>query len=779
MITSVTIGGTTYNATARIAARIHLESLTRTLQGYDDFSFAVRGGSPVPTWTHGTAVSVTIDFGAGAVLKFTGEITDRSTAPGGPLGWTVAYTCQGLKYQADRVPITAPDLSGIWALNRTPDDPYFDPSDAGLTIGQILTRVLTIQSTADALAAVGMQYASLSPPTLHADTVADLALLTIVPPQPVQLGGESVLNILEQHLSRWMPKFVPELPPTGILRFKDTTDAAVFVPMTLTLPSDTGTGDPGVEWPSVRSSTRACATRIVLRGVDIAAVQLLSTADGTLVKAWSGGDETAWRLTDFEAPGDAKDDGAVISLTSTSALIKSTDVLKTAALNFWSGREAVVYLTNPVATGIGVTEYRRVTSNTAETAGANFTVTWDSSQPLDASGYTKFRMVGTGGSKLDVGRLFSAREPVTGHTGLNTYVGSHLVVRSSVPIKWANNTKSVDVYYSTALVVAGTVSTETPLGVEPLPSTGQFRLVQSDCTVAGSKADLETNGYPTTTAKGKPTDVQILAIYSRGANQVAVPPDVSGVPQYEGTGFTVEGLQVTRTIDVPSYADQWDATAMSDLAQQHLDTIKDTIYEGTGSLLVEPTFDVLEFNYAINYAIDGTTSPWSAINAPVRSVTISWPQASGSIHKVSFSFSNQRRPFSGDDLYLHPSFTGQSTLGQLQGFGMESFAGQQIVGSFEMPGSQDQGSYSAEDLGITGQGNNFKTSGQNRIEGINPANQVRPETQQDAARRQANNPPAAAPDREQAMIDDQWRRVAIDKDWDARHPDDNMAGGGG
>jgi hypothetical protein len=697
MLTVLTIGGTAYDATARIAARLHLDALTRTLQGYDELAFSVQGGSPAPTWPLGTAVSATVDIGSGPVLKFKGEITDRSWG-GGPHGWALGYTCQGLKYQTDRVAITAPDLTGNYVLNRSPDDPYYATADAGLTLGTIFRRVLEIPATATALAGIGIAYASLTPPTLHATTLADFALLTVVPPQPVHCGGESVFNQMDQILGRWMPKYVLEVPPSGIVRCKDTTDPAVFVPRTLTLPSTSGLGDPGVCWPRIRSSTARCATRLIVRGGPIAAVQLLSTADGTLAKAWSGADETAWRLYDFEQPKDAKDAGNITSHTSTSALIVSSDAAKTSAINDWSNRQGIIYLTNPVANGIAVTEFRRVTSNTAQAGGGSFTVSWDASQPLDSTGYTKWRMVGTGGGKVDVGRLFNVREATGPQLGLNTYVGAHLIVRSPVPLPWANNSKSVSVFYATALVISGTVTTETPLGVEALPGSGQYRLVQPDCTATGSRADLEANGYPTTTAKGKPTDVQILAIYARGINQAVVPPDVSGVPQYQGTAYTVDGLQVTRTIDVPAYVDQWDAVGMSALGQQHLDSIKDTVYEGSGDLIVEPTWDVLEFNYALNYAIAGTTSPWSAINAPVRSVTVGWPGASGSRHRVSFGFTTQRRPFSGDDLYLHPSFTGASIIGQMQGLGLEGVAGQSISGGFAMPVGQDQGGYTPADL---------------------------------------------------------------------------------
>jgi hypothetical protein len=62
MQTVLTVAGVDYDATARIAARLHLDALTRTLQGYDELAFSVQGGSPAPTWPLGTAVSATVDI---------------------------------------------------------------------------------------------------------------------------------------------------------------------------------------------------------------------------------------------------------------------------------------------------------------------------------------------------------------------------------------------------------------------------------------------------------------------------------------------------------------------------------------------------------------------------------------------------------------------------------------------------------------------------------------------------------------------------------------------
>jgi hypothetical protein len=526
------------------------------------------------------------------------------------------------------------------------------------------------------LSAVGVQYSSLGPPTLHATTLADLALLTIVPPQPTQFSGEAIFCTLDQHLSRWMPSFVSEIQPDGILRFKNLNSTTVFVPRTLTLPSSTGVGTTGVRWPSVRASSARAATRLILRGGSQTAAALLSTVDGTLKEAWSSGDQSAWTLKVFTQPGDAKNVGAITSVTANTATIDPTDNALTWASNFWPGREGIIYLINTVTSGFAMTEMRIITANTALTAGGTSVITWDASQPLDNSGYNNYRIVASAGGLNEVGRLYNVREPHTGAVGLSTYIGAHLVVKSPIPIKWANNTKSVEIYYATGIVVGGSLAIETPLGVEVLPGSGQFRFIQPVVLPNGATSTLNT-GYPTTVAGGLPIDVQILALYSRGINESIVPADSAGpVANYQGTAYTVQGMQITRLIDVPAYTNQWDAAAMAALGQQHLDAIKDTVYEGTGEILGEPTWDIFDFNYAFNYAIAGTTSPWSAINAPVRRVTLLFPQGEGVMHKTQFQFSTTRRPFSGDDLYLHPSFTGGSVMNNFGGdIGLSRLAG--------------------------------------------------------------------------------------------------------
>jgi hypothetical protein len=572
----VTINGTAYTAAQRAAASILPTGLERTLEGgYDRFTFWEIPTSPYPTYTAGATVVLEADIGNGGgfEVRFQGVITDCQSEHG-PLGWGHAYTCESLKFLADRVPVTAVDNSGIQIYNRTPLDEFYTPSDAGLELGEIFRRILCIPATAQLLNAIGIGgYTGLpSSPVLPAVTLADLARLTIVPPRPVIFQGEGVMNAVDQETSQWMPKFFSEIQPDGIIRFKDSSDTLTdFVPRTITCPSASGLGDP-VTAPRVQRSTRACATRLVLRGGPQVEVAILSLVDGTLAEVFTSGDKTAWNLTYFTAPKGATDYGIVTAVTANSATLQSQGALVTWAANFWSNNNAVVSLSNSIGSLISQFETRLVTTNDALSAGGTSTVTWDASWPITATGYDKYRITGGSGGLNDTWRTYTPREPLTGNTGLNTYIGAHLVTRSAHAVRVANADQSFHANFTTAMVKGGSLGQEMPLGIQAVPSQGMFRFTQPTVTVFGNTTTLNS-GSPTTTANGKPIDVIVYALYSRGALSVVVPPDIAGVPQYEGNAYTDDNITVTKYLDFPAWLWVNDSTAFAALGQQVLDTL--------------------------------------------------------------------------------------------------------------------------------------------------------------------------------------------------------------
>lgn len=674
MDTVLTINGVDYTAAQRAAARIAINGMHVVGGGYSTLDFSEVGiGTPFPTWRDWLAVSLkTVSDG---VTVYSGYIIGCQSGQSGE-GWTHGYSTRDRRWAADKlVPVTATDGTGTAVYNRTPDDEYGTASDRGLTLGTIVQRVLTVPATATRLHALGlMNYTSLSPPTLPAATLADLALMTVVPPSPVAFQGKAIFSQVEQHASRWMPRFVQGVGQDGTLRFRDSTSTASYTPRTITLPSRFGSGDPVPRWPSVRRSSENVANRYTIRGGPKVEAYILSLLDGTLAEGFSSTDKSTWTYYDFIRPKGASDAGTVTSMTSTSATLQSGDNTVTWAANFWSGNQATVFLLNPVATGLSLIETRTVTSNAAMTAGSTAVVHWDSSLPTDSSSYTKYRITGTAGAGIDTFRLYYPREPQSGATGLATYVGAHMVRRSARPVHWANVSKSFDEFYTQAVVVGGNPLASLPLQVEPVPSLGGYRFVQPTVTVFGDLGKLKS-GSPTTVADGLPSDVQILALYSRGALSAVYPADVSGVPQYGGTAGAA-GIQIDEYLDFPTWLDAGGAPDMTTLANEHCVTTQDVVYEVTiewsvGASGTLPAWSFLVPDYSLNVAVSGSTSPWSAINAPIRSVSVSWtagPQ-SPSIQSISFSASTQRKPFTGDDLYVHPSFTFQSPLSGVGGMG--------------------------------------------------------------------------------------------------------------
>jgi hypothetical protein len=698
LATVVTVDGVAYNAAQRAAAMLLPTGLDRTLEGgYDTFTFHELPTTPAPTYTIGAAVTVAIDVGdgAGSVTRFSGVIVDVQDEFG-PYGWGHGYTCLGLKHLADRVPVTAIDGTGTAVYNRTPLDEYYSPGEAGLELGEIFRRILTVPATAQALHAHGIgDYTGLpSVPTLPAATLADLARLDVVPPRPVIFRGESLFNTMDQELTQWMPRFFSAIEPDGVIRFRDVTSAADFAPRTITCPSASGPGDP-VTTPRVQSSTKACATRIILRGGPQVEVAILSLADGTLAEVFTAADKDDWDLTYFTAPKGATDAGDVVAVTSTSATLRSDDATATWPANFWADNQATIQLIDPLASGISQLESRLATSNDALAAGGTSTVNWDGSWPITATAYTRYRITGGAGGLVDTWRTYTPREPATGATGLATYVGSHLVTRSAHPVRVANADQTFHAHFTTAVVQGGSLGQQFPLGIQAVPSEGIFRFTQPTVTVFGSPGALNA-GSPTTVAQGLPSDVIVYALYSRGALAVVAPPDVGGLPQYSGTAHADHGVEVTRTLEFPAWLWANDAASFQKLAGEMLASMSDTevdleiawYFTPAGPV---PGWDFLTLGYRLNVAIAGQTSPWSALAAPIRSVGLRWDWTGRSpgTAVATFSCSTRRRPFAGFDLYIHPefargtpleaAFTSENSRGNLEDYSA-------LIGPLALPG---------------------------------------------------------------------------------------------
>jgi len=510
--------------------------------------------------------------------------------------------------------------------------------------------VLEISDTATALDALGV--GAYSGGLLPSATTTDLAALTIVPPREVAFSGENLFGQIESFVKKWHPKYAVWIQPDGTIR---VTNLFAMSAQALNVPGN-DVGDP-VSAPTFTRSTQGCFTKVSIKGRDIQKAEL-SLLDESLVRGWSGGDESAWTFGDFIKPKDARDEGAITSLTSTTATCDPTDATATAASNYWTpaNRAGWIQLYWDGGDGIDIFETRAITASTSLSAGGTYVITWDSSQPISHTNYTKYRIVGRSGGLIDVGRLYLVKEKHTGVTGLSTFVGAHLTKRFPRPVPWANNGKSFDIDQAAGLIqwslTGSSPYIEWPVEVEVVPSLGAVRFKEPVFRASASPPLTDTSTFPTTYMAGKPVDVRVAVAYNRGALTATKPAS-----SWEGTAYTSLGLEREKVYRLDSWTYLGDQTSMESLAQEYLDVIKDEVIEGAIVYYGYPGFDPLTMGYSLNITIEGVSGPLDGIDLPVRSVTVRWPQDAPTTHEVTFQFSNRRRPFEGSDLYVHPAFS--------------------------------------------------------------------------------------------------------------------------
>jgi hypothetical protein len=685
--TIVTVGGTTYTggvgAGTRTAAGFQaIDELTMHIdEGYDTLVFTIFDHGTLPPWTTGTPVSLSIN----GTTVFNGDIDDFGTHQTN-MGWAMQFRSLGLKKRADYVPVLGLDGTGIAAYNRSPTDPLYSPSLAGQSVGQIIASVLKVVPTATTLNALGIgAYTSLTPPTLPAQTVTDLAALTVVPPTPVLLQGQNVYNACVDLCRNWHPKYVLWMQPDGTIRATNlfTMTANAFV-----IPNEAGAADT-VTWPTISRDTADCYTQVQIIGQSIVAA-VCSLQAGTLAIGWTSGQQSAWNITAFTQPTDSYDRGNLSSVTTSSCTVTSDFSTAFWATNFWTGRQGYISLVNPAGTGIFITDTRFITSNGALTAGGSASVTWDSTTPLDSLSFTRYVIMGESSPEALVGRSFLIRDPNTGATGVSTYVGSHLELRFPFPTSFSNNTG----YGGGAGGLTTTAVANIFWSKDGNPPYISFpATIQVDQSLGGviftepvvkplAPPNVLANGWPASFSQGLYFDVQVVVPYNRGG-MVAQAPS-SG---FSGTAFSVDGISRVLTLPIPAF-NYLNLTAnMVTLANEYLAVFQDAIVEGSISYRTFPTaFNPLVFPYALSLTTTGTTNWFDGLNLPVRSVTLKWPQGSGIQHQVDFQFSNRHRPFQGQDLYLRPlpGFSGDGHLSLGQG---DQFQGGDYSGLANLPPS--------------------------------------------------------------------------------------------
>lgn len=633
--TVLTVNGSPVSRTGGII----LNDLRLSLDQPDELTFSQFAVNMPGGFAPESPVKLTID----GTLVFSGNIFSRSIS-----GFTrgvgnVGYRCVGLKYQAYLIPVTAADGSGQFVFNRPTTDQSYVASQSGLSIGQIFSNVFGVMSAQ--LAAVG----------ITGFVSGDLSAMTVVPPDPVYLVGNSFWSQIDGILQTWYgSRYASYVTPAGIIRFIDTTALSV---QTLTF------GNDPVLLDGIAEDSSECYTQVILRGRSNIEPAYLSLHDGTLVDPHNAsGDnlEATWSMSDFLFPKGAYSTGNVTALTSTQATVTSDVGAETWAVNKWSTLNAQISLINPASATISFSEYRRITANTALTAGGSSVITLD--HALVNSGYTRYQIRGTNSTASEVYRRLNIKP---------SYVAQHLTQQFNFAVPWSPSQGAVvQTWYPVGVVCwtastgAGSAPFQTPLAFEVVPydgtNPGYIRCYQPWVSYFNTAQNLQAGGGAVVQA----TDIQVLVPYSRGTLQAQYPP--SG---YGGTAFTRFGIQRTLYRDYPSWFDFASTASMVTLAQAIHNTVANVVQEG--SLTYFGLYSTALNNHVAGTPISldiakwtGTTS-FETMAAPVREIVLEMPQAGAAGWITKLRFSTRRQQYSADRLYVHPMFLGGSAYGQM------------------------------------------------------------------------------------------------------------------
>jgi hypothetical protein len=650
----LTVAGTTYSQLQRKANSLIVDGWGWDYDGDYWLDFHEYIALEQPKFSGPRAVS----WSDSGTTRFVGDISNVQP-DWSDEGRTWCYHCLGLKNRANQFPITAIDASGVIAYNLPADSEDYIPSNSGLSVGTIISNLLTAHSSA--LSAVGI--------TTDATTASQLAALTLVPTDPVYISGERYWLAQETVLQRWARNIRSVILPSGLVRFIDITTGAAH---TLTLGVDP------VDPPLFSRDWTHCATRIQARGKGIIAPAYLQmTLSGgtygtndTLKRTWTNTDEANWKMSDFTKPGDAYDTGTVTTVNSaTTVTVQSSDAARTWVVNFWNQRQAWIHLWKNTSLGLSYMESRPVTAAAAMSAGGTALITLG--YPLDNSGstaYDHYSLVGTvapiATGRNNVYRLLNVVTP-------GNWIENHLVKRAPVAMAFVG------------LNNASAQLTTTPACIITLNGTGgswPFRIIPQGVqnttgpVIGGQilfdRPYVELFNQPSVLAAGgsgvvRPDLIYMMLFYSRGALLATYPPDVAGVPQYAGTAFSAGGLQRTNTVDVESWLYQGNQSAMVSLATMIHQSVKDTVMEGNVqfkgaySTVYDPSGGH-RLNFA-GAALGGT--PWvtgdESLNIPVRAVTVQYQTGGGGLLvRTTMRCSTRRDPRTDEGFFQHLSVLG-------------------------------------------------------------------------------------------------------------------------
>ena len=670
------------------AARIRLESITTWTKDEPTRAlFTVEAVFPQSSdpWAN-KSCEIWINSGAGLALTFAGFIERRVETNDGSRGWVYGYEAAGLEIQGDRWPVVSPfDGTGSATFNESPESPGYDPTYAGLSIGEMILLLLEVPTTAAFLNGFKLgKYApdGLSVLRIDARTVADLTgvsslLSELKPSKPTTFEGNNLFQAIRAVLQAVAPNhalwidYVRETPPGGgatttfgILRFTDCGTRTTEIPLTFGI-------DPN---PQIQRNYSPCFSRVTVRGGANVQPMILTLSGGDLIEkfahppvyATNAAAKAAWNLAVWldqderkvtgtclcrrpnTIPGDPPDPTSPL-LTDPGWLYIDPDPSEAAGELSWGadawdqdsgsyGGHLYIHREN----GAGGSEWttRDVVGNTVQAAGGKSYL--QLSADLPGTDFAKFAMTARRWPGLNTYRRYEIMA--------KTLDGANVAERAmtSFPslLPWTNSDGSPGSLTRTGIaevtVEIDGVANTAFVGFEIDKQNKSIIFDRPLVTIFGSSDLLITGG---TGVDGVPDEIRVLLPVAQGVLEVTAPADSGGLPVYSGTCFTQDGIQRTRYVNNREWISEADTGQMTAWANRLLEATRDTIVEGSAT------------RYGF-YPVDGPGSwlSWAdpcwpvgtfgRMASDVRGCTITWNHAGNPSPIITtYSLSNRRQPY--------------------------------------------------------------------------------------------------------------------------------------
>lgn len=632
--TTLTIDGSAVTMAADNSYPVRLEMRHR---GISTLEIHRRGGElpGLPDPWLGKDVVLAID----STTYFTGDIVTASPQYTN-IGWVTVYQARCLRNRGDMVPVTDDNtLTDTCAFNLAFDDLNYIAARAGRTVGEIITEVLEMDDNATALDAKGIgNYSSLSPPTLPTNTTTELAALTHIPPYPCYIQGEKLLAALEGFLSQVAPNHVMWVDQAnGELRFTHIDDV---------VDHEFELGTDRVEPTPLSRSVADCFQKVIVRGQPEAEGVMVSLLNGGLDEDFGYGAvssataKAAYDPTDFDTDVLAKSEGTCSCTDTLNVVVNPTDNTQIWDADAWdqtsTGLLGTIHL--EYTSGAGLTWFvsRRIVSNGALTAGGTCTVTVD--RALPATNYNRFKIYGLSSGQSLVYRKYLVTD---------SDIAAAMTRQFTYPQAWVGANGDVATMTSEPIgSVLYSDSGSPPYQEWPI----QFTFDASSGNIIFAQ-DLRRliGGF-------EPSDVRALIAVNKGTLTATKPAS-----SYEGTSYTVEGLTNTLTVTSEAWRDPINQSAMEDYAQDLLDSVKDTVVEGSITVYDLHTAG-LRFGGAASVTGNGYTTGWEGLALPIMEATLQWNSGTGTNYTTTLMCTNRRAHYTSG-LYLKPSRIPGSTFG--------------------------------------------------------------------------------------------------------------------